>query len=253
MIDAGLLKPRKKDSCNLAGLTSSDSRRVHFFLLFPLFFFCCIPLFPQLPRLQFQHVTMEQSLSHPAVFEICEDSTGFMWFGALAGLSRFDGKEIKSINSATVHALHTDRNRDVWVGTGHTGLACINISRDTIVQYTSVSSDEKTLSGWGGRTTLSDHSRTPSTSCWTKCQFAQQVSSYLPRPVPMLFIGKSFFRGRFVFQPPSQYQVITFLTIFPTVGRSEDDVPDHRSLFLSPVRFSPSSKNYGGWLCLYFI
>ncbi|MCX6141893.1 MAG: triple tyrosine motif-containing protein [Ignavibacteriales bacterium] len=83
-----------------------------------------------------------------------------MWFGAVAGLNRFDGKEIKSIRTATVHTLHTDPSGDVWLGTSYTGLACISTSRDMIIHYGSVRSDEKTLSGWGVRAILSDHDGT---------------------------------------------------------------------------------------------
>ncbi len=91
----------------------------------------------QLPKLQFQHVTVEQGLSHPAVFEICEDSSGFMWFGSFSGLNRYDGNEIKSVKSPSIHALCTGTNGDVWIGSaaGAQWLSCLSAARDTMIDY----------------------------------------------------------------------------------------------------------------------
>lgn len=88
-------------------------------------------------RLQFQHVTVAQGLSHPCVQEICQDSTGFMWFGGNSGVDRFDGREIRSIDMPTVHALCTDKRGDVWISNaiGNPNLLCISPSRDTILTY----------------------------------------------------------------------------------------------------------------------
>ena len=87
----------------------------------------------QVSRLQFQHVTVEQGLTHPDVREICQDSSGFMWFGAFSGLNRFDGRAIKTIDMGTVHALCTDKYGDVWVGASDFG--CISVARDTMIDY----------------------------------------------------------------------------------------------------------------------
>lgn len=89
---------------------------------------------PETGRLHFQHVTADQGLSYPDVNRICQDSVGFMWFGSLSGLNRFDGREVKSIDIQDVDALCTDKEGNIWVG-GTYALHCINTSRDTIISY----------------------------------------------------------------------------------------------------------------------
>jgi signal transduction histidine kinase/ligand-binding sensor domain-containing protein len=85
-------------------------------------------------RIQFQHVTAEQGLSHPCVTAICQDSSGFMWFGAFRGLNRFDGREIKYIDISTIaNALCTAPNGDIWIG--HGGVNRVSIAGDTIERY----------------------------------------------------------------------------------------------------------------------
>jgi len=129
------------------------------FILLLTHFFTFLPqVLAQLPRLQFQHVTVEQGLSHPSINEICEDSCGFMWFGASSGLNRFDGKEIKSLDLPAIHALCTGTNGDVWVGTstGGLSLSCISVARDTIIPY------RLAVYGGGVRAIVND----PDSSLW---------------------------------------------------------------------------------------
>ncbi|TSA15752.1 hypothetical protein D4R75_14525 [bacterium] len=113
----------------------SNCRPLSLFLsTFLLVFICSFPSIAQVGKLQFQHVTMEQGLSHPNVMEICQDSSGFMWFGAYVGLNRFDGREIKWIDlSSSAYALSTDQNGDVWFGAG--GVHRVSFARDTIIRY----------------------------------------------------------------------------------------------------------------------
>jgi ligand-binding sensor domain-containing protein/signal transduction histidine kinase len=115
-------------------------RRQHPALLFglcALVLGVCLPVSGQLRDLQFQRLHVIDGLSHPDVFEICEDSVGFMWFGAFSGLNRFDGREIKTMDSPSVHALCTDRAGYLWVGTaaGVQSPLCLDFFRDTIYSY----------------------------------------------------------------------------------------------------------------------
>src|SRR5690606_4014599 len=43
----------------------------------------------------FSHVDIKQGLSHNQVNSIYKDKDGFIWFGTLAGLNRFDGYDFK--------------------------------------------------------------------------------------------------------------------------------------------------------------
>ena len=45
--------------------------------------------------MRFEHISIEQGLSQVSVNCILKDSQGFMWFGTLDGLNRYDGYEFK--------------------------------------------------------------------------------------------------------------------------------------------------------------
>jgi signal transduction histidine kinase/ligand-binding sensor domain-containing protein/DNA-binding response OmpR family regulator len=85
-------------------------------------------LLPQTPDLQFEHLTVEEGLSHNHVTSIIQDSSGFMWFGTLEGLNRWDGHTFKffnwdptdsnSLSTFQVWALLQASSGKIWVGTG---------------------------------------------------------------------------------------------------------------------------------------
>ena len=49
-------------------------------------------------ELQFQHLSLEDGLSHGIVETIYQDSQGFMWFGTAVGADRYDGYSINRQN-----------------------------------------------------------------------------------------------------------------------------------------------------------
>ncbi|RYZ94330.1 MAG: hypothetical protein EOP47_28040, partial [Sphingobacteriaceae bacterium] len=79
----------------------------------------------------FRQYTTDNGLSHNNVNCSLQDSKGFMWFGTLNGLNRFDGRIFKifrkdstkdnSIGSNFISALCEDKEKNLWVGT-HNGL-----------------------------------------------------------------------------------------------------------------------------------
>ena len=48
----------------------------------------------------FRHHTIQEGLSVNAVYSITQDSKGFLWFGTIDGLNRFDGRHIKTYRLA---------------------------------------------------------------------------------------------------------------------------------------------------------
>src|ERR1700733_10496802 len=46
-------------------------------------------------QFQFSHLDINNGLSHNEVTCIFKDSKGFMWFGTLSGLNRYDGYKFK--------------------------------------------------------------------------------------------------------------------------------------------------------------
>ncbi|RZK81140.1 MAG: helix-turn-helix domain-containing protein [Pedobacter sp.] len=92
----------------------------------------------------FRHYQAEQGLSYNTVFNILQDSRGFMWFASKDGLNRFDGYSFKifrnspedttSIGSNVVVCLFEDRNKTLWIGTSK-GLYKYN---DTVERFSLV-------------------------------------------------------------------------------------------------------------------
>lgn len=78
-------------------------------------------------RYLFSKISLDQGLSQSTVFDIAQDTIGFMWFATQDGLNRYDGYDIKvfkpveqddhSINSSYIRSLKVDSNNNVWIGT----------------------------------------------------------------------------------------------------------------------------------------
>lgn len=75
------------------------------------------------------YLGIEQGLSNNTVTTIFKDKFGFMWFGTLDGLNRFDGYSFKKVRNKindpaslpenTITALEQDELDRIWVGTRH--------------------------------------------------------------------------------------------------------------------------------------
>ncbi|MBT1689852.1 two-component regulator propeller domain-containing protein [Dawidia soli] len=76
----------------------------------------------------FRRYQVEQGLSNNTVYACLQDSKGFMWFGTVDGLNRFDGYTFKtfhhderdphSLGGNAVRCLHEDTHGNLWAGTG---------------------------------------------------------------------------------------------------------------------------------------
>ncbi len=81
----------------------------------------------QSPRPRFTHLTSQDGLSHDYIYTILQDRTGFMWFGTLYGLDRYDGYTFDiflhrrsipdSLTGNAVRALFEDATGTLWIGT----------------------------------------------------------------------------------------------------------------------------------------
>lgn len=75
----------------------------------------------------FKHYEVEHGLSNNTVLCSLQDKKGFMWFGTIDGLNRFDGYSFKtfrndpsnpkSIGNNSVYCLFQDENELIWAGT----------------------------------------------------------------------------------------------------------------------------------------
>jgi len=79
-------------------------------------------------KFMFKHLDVSSGLSHSQVNCIYKDSRGFMWFGTVSGLNRYDGysyklyqhyeKDTTSIIDNYISSIQEDINSDLWVNTG---------------------------------------------------------------------------------------------------------------------------------------
>ena len=84
------------------------------------------------PYLKFGRLTSEDGLSNDSVWGIAQDSQGFMWFGTLDGLNRYDGNDFKlyrhdpddphSLSDNTIRGMIADHTGTLWIGTWAKGL-----------------------------------------------------------------------------------------------------------------------------------
>lgn len=96
-----------------------------FFILLILWSFACATAHAE--ALQFTHLTTNEGLSQNTVFDIIQDSKGFMWFATKEGLNRYDGQTFKifkhrpfsdqGLKNSSIRCMVEDRANRIWVGT----------------------------------------------------------------------------------------------------------------------------------------
>ena len=97
-------------------------------IVFFTFLFITAQLKAQQPYIPFQHYSSVDGLSQNQVSSILQDQQGFMWFGTLEGLNRFDGyeftvyrhsdKDSTSLSNDFAGSVIEDHEGTIWVGTG---------------------------------------------------------------------------------------------------------------------------------------
>ncbi|MBN2611633.1 MAG: response regulator [Bacteroidales bacterium] len=113
------------------------------FLLFLLASFF-ISVDAQKSVLRFRHYTINQGLSQNMIDCIYKDKYGFMWFGTLNGLNRFDGYSFrvykhnphdkKSISNNYIYCMCGDKFGNLWLGTA-SGLNVYIFEQEKFITY----------------------------------------------------------------------------------------------------------------------
>lgn len=110
------------------------------------FFLACIllPGFVSAQELQFKNIGPEQGLSQVTVNAICQDASGYLWFGTQDGLNRYDGYEFiqftsepgnaNSLSHSWIWDIYEDEEHNLWVATW-SGLNRISPDRTRITRY----------------------------------------------------------------------------------------------------------------------
>jgi ligand-binding sensor domain-containing protein/signal transduction histidine kinase len=96
-------------------------------------------------NINFEQISVEQGLSQSSVHAILQDQYGFMWFGTLDGLNRYDGYNIRvykhdaedplSISDNMIMAIYEDSQGTLWVGTSAGGLNRFDRETETFTRY----------------------------------------------------------------------------------------------------------------------
>ena len=78
----------------------------------------------QQPR--FEHLTIDEGLSNSTVWDIMQDSQGYIWFATFDGLNRYDGYDMtvfqhdpddpRTIGSSFIDRVIEDNSGNIWVG-----------------------------------------------------------------------------------------------------------------------------------------
>jgi len=115
-------------------------------------FFCCVLVFlisfagsTQPRNLKFEHLTIDDGLSHSSIVKILQDKRGFMWFATRAGLDKFDGYRIRSFKNipGDTTSLSHNHARDIledsagkiYVVTWGGGLNIFDQKKEKFAQY----------------------------------------------------------------------------------------------------------------------
>jgi ligand-binding sensor domain-containing protein/two-component sensor histidine kinase len=112
---------------------------------FILFFYLTAPSSAYTVDYIFKQLTVTDGLSQSTVFATIQDSRGYMWFGTINGLNRYDGYEFKvynnnstdstSISDNFISALFEDDENYIWVGTTNGFLNKFNRKTETFKRY----------------------------------------------------------------------------------------------------------------------
>ena len=99
----------------------------------------------QSQQVEFESLTLEHGLSQTTVFSIIQDNTGYMWFGTIDGLNKFDGytftvytndpTDSNSISDDWISALYLDINGTLWIGTLRGCLNKFNPQKNSFENY----------------------------------------------------------------------------------------------------------------------
>ncbi len=113
-----------------------------------------VPAFGQEGKVRFERINLEHGLIQGHIFDIVEDSFGFIWFCTGGGLARYDGHTFKnythemfdssSISSDWITSGIIDKNHKMWLGTRQ-GLNEMDLKSGKFIRYKNIPSDPSSL------------------------------------------------------------------------------------------------------------
>ncbi len=81
---------------------------------------------------RFDHLTIDDGLSHAVIHDIFQDKNGFLWFGTQDGLNKYDGYKFyvykndphdsTSLKDNWIQVIEEDSAGNLWIGTSRSGV-----------------------------------------------------------------------------------------------------------------------------------
>ncbi|GAB2849616.1 two-component regulator propeller domain-containing protein [Hymenobacter ruber] len=94
---------------------------------------------------RFEHLTVDQGLSHSDGMAVAQDRAGFIWVGTNRGIDRYDGYHLKQymlpinphngVSGNRIKALHVAPDGRLWAGTERAGLGLYDAAADHLLNY----------------------------------------------------------------------------------------------------------------------
>jgi ligand-binding sensor domain-containing protein/two-component sensor histidine kinase len=107
--------------------------------------FLSLNAFPASNEYIFRQLTVEDGLSQSTVFATLQDSRGYMWFGTIDGLNRYDGynfmvftnnpSDSTTISDNVIISIFEDSRKQMWIGTVNGYINKFNWNTETFDHY----------------------------------------------------------------------------------------------------------------------
>ncbi len=109
----------------------------------------------QEPKYEMQRISNDDGLSHPTVFSMLRDHQGFLWFGTMNGLNKYDGYEFRtfkhepnnpnSVSNNNAGNIYLDRAGHIWIGSWGGGLDLLDPYTETFTRFVPNPNNPKAL------------------------------------------------------------------------------------------------------------
>lgn len=93
----------------------------------------------QVEDVKFNYYSVEHGIPESSIHSIFQDDKGYMWFGTMGGLCKFDGYRFISypfFKSETIYSIYSDKEKIMWFGSSK-GLVKFNPKNNSLKRYLS--------------------------------------------------------------------------------------------------------------------